>query len=142
MQTEEHAHQVVVVFEAVTCPHCSGVFGVEKSQLASRRADGRHFYCPSGHSMSYTETTEQKLKRQHRAELASLVSKLDQREAYARDKAQEATRFKRKLAAQKGANTRLKNRISSGVCPCCDRTFSNLQAHMQAQHPDFTSTDD
>lgn len=39
--------------------------------------------------------------------------------------------------AQKGQNTRLKNRIAAGVCPCCNRSFQNVARHMAGQHPDF-----
>lgn len=38
----------------------------------------------------------------------------------------------------KAAHTRTKNRIAKGVCPCCSRTFLDLQRHMQTKHPDFT----
>ncbi len=30
-----------------------------------------------------------------------------------------------------------RERIVSGVCPCCNRTFQNLARHIAGQHPDF-----
>lgn len=39
--------------------------------------------------------------------------------------------------AEKAAKTKLKQRIANGVCPCCQRSFTNLHSHMQKQHPDF-----
>lgn len=27
-------------------------------------------------------------------------------------------------------------RIGAGICPCCNRTFSQLARHMQSKHPD------
>lgn len=26
-------------------------------------------------------------------------------------------------------------------CPCCNRTFQNLQRHMTSKHPDYVSLD-
>lgn len=37
----------------------------------------------------------------------------------------------------KGVVTRTRNRIANGVCPCCDRSFTNLQRHMASKHPDY-----
>lgn len=25
-----------------------------------------------------------------------------------------------------------------GVCPCCNRSFTNVRRHMTSQHPDYT----
>lgn len=30
-----------------------------------------------------------------------------------------------------------KKRASAGVCPCCNRTVSQMARHMQAKHPDY-----
>jgi hypothetical protein len=48
---------------------------------------------------------------------------------------------RRGAAAQKGQKTRIKNRIARGVCPCCNRSFADLGAHMQQKHPHFTEQD-
>jgi 4-hydroxy-3-methylbut-2-en-1-yl diphosphate synthase IspG/GcpE len=31
----------------------------------------------------------------------------------------------------------LAKRAKAGVCPCCNRTFSNMAEHMKKQHADF-----
>ena len=41
------------------------------------------------------------------------------------------------LQATKGVVTRLKKRAIAGVCPCCNRTFQQLAAHMAHKHPDY-----
>lgn len=41
------------------------------------------------------------------------------------------------LAPLPHANGRLRKRASAGVCPCCNRTFSQLARHMQTKHPTF-----
>ena len=53
----------------------------------------------------------------------------------------EAKHQKNVARSQKAAKTRLKNRVASGVCPCCNRTFKQLAAHMSRQHPEFKTGD-
>jgi hypothetical protein len=43
------------------------------------------------------------------------------------------------VIAGKAQVTKLKKRASAGVCPCCNRTFSNMARHMAHQHPEFDS---
>ncbi len=38
--------------------------------------------------------------------------------------------------------TKVKKRAANGVCPCCNRTFSDLARHMKAKHPDFAEGED
>lgn len=47
----------------------------------------------------------------------------------------------RRASALKGVATRMRNRAAAGVCPCCNRTFSQLATHMKKQHPDFGKQD-
>ncbi len=38
-------------------------------------------------------------------------------------------------------NTKAKrdlNRLKKGVCPCCNRSFSNLHKHLTKEHPKYT----
>lgn len=84
-------------------------------------------YCPLGHTwvrVGETETEREK-KRRERAEA---------RETALRDQLAASERQK---AAYKGQATRLRNRAAAGVCPCCTRSFQNLQRHMASQHPTF-----
>lgn len=43
------------------------------------------------------------------------------------------------LKATKGVVTRLSKRASAGTCPCCNRTFKQLAAHMATKHQTFTA---
>lgn len=45
---------------AITCPDCGVVFDVPDNFIAARQKDHRSFYCPSGHSMSYGKSKEEK----------------------------------------------------------------------------------
>lgn len=38
--------------------------------------------------------------------------------------------------ARKAVEKKL-NRVSAGTCPCCNRSFKQLAAHMKNKHPDY-----
>ena len=96
--------------------------------LDARRDDGRSFYCPNGHSLSY-KGTRHKLER-------DLKTAKDRaaRERALRDQAEAS------LRATKGVVTKQRKRlerVANGVCPCCNRSFRDLKRHMQTKHPDY-----
>ena len=105
---------------------------------------GETFYCPRGHGQHYNRGPSEADKlRQERDRLKQDAARKDEVIAYERRcrelADQRAERSKRQTAAAKGQVTRLKNRASAGVCPCCNRQFQNLKRHMDSQHPDFAS---
>ena len=115
------------------CCACSMTFGMPKDFDRRNRQDGGTFYCPSGHAQSYTETETARLKKklareqQHRDSLsAQLTASEDQRRA-----------AERSAAAHKGQATRLRKRVTAGVCPApeCHRHFENLERHIASKHP-------
>ena len=120
-------------YEVVDCPRCGQLFAITEEYVARRRDDGKTFYCPSGHSMSYTDTTQRQLQRE-RDRSARLAAQLDQARA-------ERDATERRRRATKGQLTRVKNRVANGVCPCCNRSFSDLARHMESQHPDYATAD-
>jgi uncharacterized Zn finger protein (UPF0148 family) len=117
------------------CPECGIVFGIPTEMQKRRRKDGKEFYCPNGHGMSWhkTEADKEKEKRE-RAErqLAQERAWRDQAEA-------EAAHEKRRRAAAQGQVTKMKKRTGKGVCPVvgCKRHFANLEAHMESKHPEY-----
>lgn len=34
-------------------------------------------------------------------------------------------------------SAKLKKRASAGICPCCNRTVSQMARHMKSKHPEF-----
>lgn len=108
------------------CCDCGIGFAVPEYFDTMRRQDGKSFYCPNGHSQSYTVTTVQKLQREV-AEAQRLATVERERRQLA-----EAATFK----AQR-ATYRLKKRIAAGVCPCCNRTFQDIARHMKTKHDGF-----
>lgn len=108
------------------CGVCAIDFAMPETLHEKRLQDGKDFYCPHGHMIHYSETENQRLKRQldwARDDAAGARARADQAEATTR--------------AVKGHNTRLKKRASAGVCPCCNRTFKQLARHMKSQHPEY-----
>lgn len=94
------------------------------------------FYCTHGHAQHFTEgkSEVQKLQEQLDAERRQR-QRAEQRVAEARD---EAEHERRRANGYKGHATRMTKRAKAGVCPCCNRTFKQLAAHMANKHPDFT----
>ena len=120
-------------FNFTVCCVCGIEFGVPKTYDDKRRLDGESFYCPGGHSLSYGEGETEKLRRE-RNQLKQRIAEKDDiiiEEQAARHNAE------RSASAYKGRVTRIKNRIGKGVCPCCNRSFENLQRHMASKHPDY-----
>lgn len=116
------------------CCNCGITFHVPAVFQKACRADSRKtFYCPNGHGQSYTESEADKLRQER--------DRLKQNEAWyearLKDAQADADAQKRQAAAYKGIATRIKNRVKQGVCPCCNRTFSDLARHVKTKHPDF-----
>ncbi len=123
---------VVETFNVVSCYSCGNLFGIT-SRLYKRvvtDAEGSVF-CPACGKESYWRESEDQKR------IKALEKKLEW-------EAVEVTRQKNlresaeaSLRATKGIVTKLKNRVGAGVCPCCNRTFKQLSAHMSNKHPDF-----
>ena len=122
-------------FEETTCANCGVTVVLPQEVMSMRRKDGERFYCYNGHSLHFSKSksAEQKLK----GLLANETRRKNDALRRANEAQAEADKMKRKNKAERAAKTRLKNRIMAGVCPCCNRTFKNLQQHMEGQHKDF-----
>lgn len=132
-----------IKIESVNCGACGITFGLESSFKTARLDDGKLFYCPNGHGISWeainqAERTEIQLREQVEA-----ARSLAQREAQRRAQAEAVARTADyKARAAKGQLTKTRKRIAAGVCPCCQRTFQNVARHMAGQHPEFISAQD
>lgn len=137
MSMEGLAFNLEQQFEVIYCYSCRCPFAVPAVIRGNWRERGQSFYCPNGHMQHYTESEVTKLQKQV-AQLKSNEAFYKANAAAERD-AREQTQ--RRLAAQRGAATRLRNRVKNGVCPCCTRSFADLREHMKSKHPDFQPTD-
>ena len=115
---------VSVKLVTITCYKCGIVFGVAPSYKSNLIDSHDGFYCPNGHYQSYqSESEADKLRRQLESRERSLTV------------ARNMSSFhERSASAQKGAKTRILNRIKKGVCPHCNRQFKNLHSHMESKH--------
>ena len=98
----------------------------------ARRNKDHTVYCPLGHKFVYSNTLEEQLEETKR----QLTAEQKRRRATADLLAHE----ERSHNATRGHVTRKKRqleRVSSGVCPCCNRSFSDLRRHMRSKHPEF-----
>lgn len=119
----------VHVVEMAGCGH---TIYLSATHMRNLRKSHKSFYCTyCGNTNHYPgKSKSEKLQAQLNATRDQLETVRQQRDQ---------TEYRRR--AEKAAKTRLKNRIGKGVCPCCNRTFQNLAAHMANKHPDFTAGD-
>jgi hypothetical protein len=113
------------------CPVCGIHYAVDKIVMDYKRSRSSNdkengWSCPNGHGLVFKEYDADIQRR--RAERAEQESARQQELRLAAE---------RQAAAARGQVTRLKNRSKAGVCPCCNRTFKQLAAHMANKHPSF-----
>lgn len=130
MTTLEYTEQLIVEH----CCNCGMAFAMPADFQRRRRDDHVNFYCPAGHPQHYYGKTEAE-KQRERAE--RLQRQVEAREADIRTEQRRLESERRAHAATKGQLTKTKKRIANGVCPCCNRSFANLERHMAGQHPDY-----
>lgn len=116
-----------IVLVQEDCCACDVIFAMPQDLRNRRLEDGQLFFCPRGHSMSFTEPENAKLRTEVDRLKAQLTHERDQGRAAAAQ-----------LAEAKAEASRLRKRATNGVCPCCNRTFVNLGRHMKGQHPDYS----
>lgn len=130
--------------EIRVCPSCGVTYAIPVRLRKDRQEKGGSWYCPNGHTLSYTTTDHDRLKK----EAADLRKKLDAEKANldwwrqrADDHAKETDKERARANGYKGALTKVKKRVGNGVCPCCRRSFSDLHRHMASKHPGFAESD-
>lgn len=125
-----------IAYDTEKCWVCGVHFAMELKYSKRRLNDGKSFYCPNGCQIRYGtppwKEIEQELQRERQQH--------DQTRARLSDVREQRDGVERRLSAQKGVTTRIKNRVSKGVCPCCNRTFENLARHMKSKHPDYAES--
>lgn len=115
-----------VQIKAIWCSSCGIAYGLPDGYAKVRREDGKSWRCPNGCSQVYRKTDADDLREQLDA-ARSLATRESERRRLAESQ----------RAAARGQVTQLRRRIGNGVCPCCNRSFSDLAQHIAGQHPDF-----
>lgn len=130
------AFSITATFESCgPCCTC-GVEVILPQELKRKRVESHaSFYCCNGHAQSFVGETE--LQKAQKLLETERRWREQEKESHARTKAQ-LEHSDRSRAALRGKVTEIKNRIGNGVCPCCNRSFTNLRRHMGSKHPDFS----
>jgi hypothetical protein len=120
------------VLEVTSCCECGVEFAAPARLLDTRREDHQNFYCPNGHTLHYPG----------KSKVERLQQQLDWANGRKTALADQLDASERSRRALRGVNTRMRNRVAAGMCPCCKRTFQNLAEHMSGQHPTFAASED
>lgn len=123
----------ITIFTCAT-DGCGVMYGLEDGFVARRRDDHKSWNCPNGHHQHFPQKNVEELLRQELANEKESVEYLRK----ANDRLHtNITQLNYSIRAQKAAKTKIMNRVKNGNCPCCKRTFSNLQAHFKTVHPEL-----
>jgi hypothetical protein len=104
------------------CGECGVMFWVTNSFYQERRKRNIGWTCPNGHNRIFKESDVDILKRQIKEEQSKLAS----------------AQFELMVASKK--IKRIEKRVKNGSCPCCKRSFVQLERHMKTKHPDYAVT--
>lgn len=129
----------------LTCPSCGGTFAISSEYVNEAKKEG-HFkqcwtcpYCKvnRGYGKSGYEEEKERLQAQINS-LSRDKQYAEERKAYYE---KEAEHFRKSRDGIKGALAKERKRVGNGVCPCCNRSFSNLQRHMKTKHPQHANAE-
>lgn len=132
------------------CPSCGILFAwpADFHRAVSKSGGAHRGYCPNGHIIQWAKSEADEVREQLQAERLArqraeqkIAEKEDWAkmwEATANDQRDRAEKERNRANGYKGHATRMTKRAKAGVCPCCNRTFKQLAAHMANKHPEFT----
>ena len=122
-----NAIQGSIDFTMIQCGGCGIAFYVPSVWHKSKINNHGSFNCPNGCNRVFTGKSEaEKLK--------------EQMEQLKLQKEKQCDDLEKKLLIVLGEKYILKRqlkRVHKGVCPCCNRSFSNLGKHMKTKHPEI-----
>jgi hypothetical protein len=105
-----------------TCITCGIMFAIPSDYRERLIETHKSYHCPNGHTQFYSGKNEaEKLK-----------DELKRKEQELANTAIEKIRLQNQLTEKE----RMLKRVHKGVCPCCNRSFVNLQRHMKTKHPE------
>lgn len=129
-------------FVETECAKCHERFGLLAKTDELLRRTGQGFNCPWGHALHYPlgPSEETKLRRERdrlKQQMARKDDEIAQERGWRHEAEAAAKGAERRVSAARGQITKLKKRAAAGVCPCCNRHFQELQAHMATEHPAY-----
>lgn len=127
MQSEAQ-FSIKLLIEVCCNSGCGIMFAVPENWQLQKRRDHSSFYCPNGHSQHYlTESDAEKANRLAELKAQAIVNEERHLRLVAEAERDKAVRAKNKI----------ERRIAKGVCPCCNRQFSDLHKHMKMKHKSY-----
>lgn len=128
-----------VKLTTINCGECGGTYALNTRYVNQKQTNGGYWNCPYCKcSWGYGDQSENaRLKKE--LELERKRKEWAQKDAERAKEQRDAAQYRER--AQKAAKTRIKNRIAKGVCPCCNRTFSDLSRHMSTKHPEYAKSE-
>jgi hypothetical protein len=121
---------------------CGGVYAITEGHREQCQRQGTIWHCPYCQTGWGFHQSEADRLRKELANAEQEKERLKKDAEYWQQKRKvamaEAEHFRKSRDGMKGALASQRKRIAKGVCPCCNRHFSNLHRHMQTEHPDFS----
>jgi hypothetical protein len=124
--------------DAGGCINCGVQIIMPRWFYEKRREDKANFTCINGHSQHFTGKSDTEKLREELEREKRYHGWTKEREASLRSSNDHLTH---QLNGTKGALTKVRKRIAKGVCPACNRSFSDLASHMTCKHPGFGSNE-
>lgn len=128
-----------VPFIHVLCYRCKEPIWFTRESYRTYQRNSQTWHCLHGHEQHFPpgKTEAEKLRAQLEQE-RQFRQRAEQRVAQAQDEAQAE---RRRANGYKGHAAKLAKRAKAGICPCCNRHFTQLARHMAAKHPAFAPVD-
>jgi hypothetical protein len=93
------------------------------------------FHCGYGHSQHFCDEDDEIVKiRRERDRLKQQIAQREDMITNLQIRNHDLLSKNDRLTKESG---RLKRRAAAGTCPCCNRTFRQLTAHIKNKHPEF-----
>lgn len=116
-----------ITFETIVCYKCHVPFAVSAKHHRELLDTHDTFYCPAGHPQHYiAKFNEEKLREQLENERKQRQQEEERLYNLYLDELNKSNKLNRQL-----------KRIHKGICPCCNRSFTNLKRHMETKHPEI-----
>lgn len=117
---------VAVELEQHVCGQCGGTYAIAERVAQQKRDNSGYWHCPYcqcswGYGKGKLQKTQEELESE-RQRHATTLARLNETSA--------------ELDKTKKAAARVRSRIQKGVCPCCNRSFTDLRKHMASKHPE------
>lgn len=113
----------IITFTKIDCGRCGASYAINEKYRAERKEKGGYWHCPYCQcSWGYGDSTNAQLQRALEEKQRLLTA------------AKCETLRERQL---KEDLERKQRRVARGVCPCCNRSFENLQRHMKTKHKEL-----